>query len=337
MLLWAAFILGLWKVFVKAGEPGWKVFVPVTNVVTLCKISGRQNGIFKMDSYADEKTPFFLWHNFWGPHEPCFVTESFYALYKDTVIPPWPNFHYRGEEQNLAWQQLNISDAEWERWQQLLRYYYAFTTFIDKQIGRLLDHLERTGLDKTTMILFTGDHGQYTGQHGGLFNKGWGHFEEILRIPFIVTLPPLLRDGNALKGGTVLSHYTSLVDIYPTILECAGIPYDSSFTHGDSVIPLLQGRTIPWRDTVCSEIFSLGHIPTTQITCRSGALKYGFNFGGKDELYDLEQDPYEMDNRIDDPHYEENVSDLRNRIVAWMETTHFHPHGIREYKRSRLA
>jgi arylsulfatase A-like enzyme len=126
-----------------------------------------------------------------------------------------------------------------------------------------------------------------------------------------------------------------LTDIYPTILNAAGVELEPGFAHGDSLLKLVRGEQVQWHDDIHVESYGTGHLPTTMFTGRFGDIKYGFNFGGTDELYDLSADPYELDNRIDDPAYADVLADMRRRMRDWMERTHYHPHGIREFTRCR--
>ncbi len=281
--------------------------------------------------------PFFIWHNFWGPHEPYYVTADYIERYRDVAIPQWPNYHWpaaktAGPHQAAITPVLSRGvDLSWEDWATYIRYYYALTTLIDDQIGRIVSHLETHGLLESTVIIFAADHGESLGDHGGLYNKGWTHFEETLRIPFIVRMPA------GIGSGAVLANPVSLVDLYPTILDLAGLgsraahrsrrlswrwPYrDTESVDGSSVLPLLRGEETEWRDGVVVEFHGLMHTPYTMRTLRKGRFKYGYNFAATDELYDLETDPHEMTNCIDDPAYTDIVLDMRLYLREWMQET----------------
>jgi arylsulfatase A-like enzyme len=195
-----------------------------------------------------------------------------------------------------------------------VRYYYARVSMIDSQIGRLIDHLRETGLLEETVVILTADHGQTLGSHGGLLDKGWHHFEEIQRIPMIVRMP-------AGSGGAVRGEFVSLADVYPTLLELAGAEAPDYRMHGRSLVPLLRGESVPWRDAVVTEFLGLGNVGTCMKTVRVGDLKYGYNGPFPGELYDLASDPHEMQNVIDDPAYADDLRRLQHRLETWMVDT----------------
>jgi len=291
-----------------------------------------------IERYAGGDQPFFIWHNNWGPHVPCYAPQAYVDMYRDLHIPAPANFVDPAGRAHLPWQVLRSSDEpHWEPWEVLTRYYYAFTTFIDHQVGRIFDALERSGMADDTIIIFSADHGDYLGVHNGLRDKGWGHYEEILRIPMIVHVPPRYRGEHGLAAGTVLRQFASLTDVYPTVLDAAGVAPEKGFAHGESMLKLIRQKPAEWRDDVFVESFGTGHLPTTMFTGRHGKIKYGFNFGGTDELYDLNADPHELENRIDDPEYANIRDTMIQRMAQWLARTHCHPHGIREFVSCRPA
>jgi len=271
-----------------------------------------------MDRFSGRDKPFFIWHNFWGPHGPFFAPKEFVDRYRDMEIPRWPNYEWPARSIPGPHHVKIHPDAErltWDDWAVAIRYYYAFTTLIDNQIGRIVHHLEQTGLMEDTVILFTADHGQTLGSHGGLTDKGWHHFEETHRIPMIIRFP----DGS--YRGTVVSELVSLADVYPTILDMANGTWDSESVHGGSLIPLISGERTEARDLVVTEFGGVNDLATTQRTFRWGSLKYGYNCCCEDELYDLSVDPYETRNVIHHPDYRGTVDDIRRRMADWMEGT----------------
>jgi arylsulfatase A-like enzyme len=276
------------------------------------------NTIELLDTFREAGDPFFLWHNNWGPHGPYWATREFNDLYRDRELPPWPNLDWPARRiPGAHWNKLH-PDAErrtWEDWQPEVKRYYAFASLIDHQFGRILRHLEETGLAETTVVVFTADHGETCGSHGGLTDKGYHHFEETHRIPLIIRFP----DGR--WAGTVREEFASLADLYPTILDWAGAPADRTTVHGRSLMPLLRGEARDWRDDVVTEFNGVNSVPLTQRTLRWGTLKYGFNCCGPDELYDLESDPWETTNLIDHRDYREIGRDMRARLSRWMHET----------------
>jgi arylsulfatase A-like enzyme len=268
--------------------------------------------------FSKEKKPFFIWHNFWGPHGPFFVTQAYIDAYRDVDIPQWENYDWPARDipgPHQAKVHPEQERLDWDDWAMAIRYYYAFATLIDEQIGRLVVYLRESGLLDSTAVLFSADHGQTLGSHGGLTDKGWHHFEETHRIPLILRMP----DRSA--GGRVIDEFASLADIHPTLLDLAGTKGERAHGHGQSLLPLIRGEQQGHRDCAVVEFGGLANVPTAQRTIRVGDLKYGFNAWFKDELYDLSRDPHETVNRIDDPAYGERATMLRDRLLRWMEDT----------------
>ncbi len=276
-----------------------------------------------MDDFSQGEAPFFIWHNFSGPHHPWLVPQEAYDLYKDVRIPEWPNFRWDSQG-TPGPHQMNIhprgGELQWADWERAIRHYYAYVTLIDRQIGRMLDHLDALGLRQDTLIIFTADHGETLGSHGGLTNKGWSHFEEIQRVPLIVA-PPGPPAPGCRTPGSAAPEFASLLDIYPTILDYAEAGFPTEQIHGMSLKPLLDGTPAAWRDAAFVEFFAVFHMATTLFTARKGNMKYGWNSVGQDELYDLDADPWETANVIDAPDYRERAEEMRLTMAQWAHRT----------------
>ena len=228
-----------------------------------------ENTINMIDKFSERKKSFFIWHNFWGPHGPFYVTKEYLDMYRDVDIPEWANYAWPASSipglhhAKIHPEQENL---KWDDWAMMIRYYYAFTTMIDAQIGRMIEHLKNRNLMENTVIIFSSDHGQTLGSHGGLVDKGWHHFEETHRIPLIIRFP----DSNK---GYVIEELASLADIYPTILDIANPNQKCPDNHGKSLLPLIAGNSKWERDCVVTEFNGLAHSLTTQRTLRRGKLE----------------------------------------------------------------
>lgn len=274
------------------------------------------NTIEMIDELSEKEKPFFIWHNDWGPHGEHWVPQEYYDMYKDVEIPKWGNFDWKSENPyfpvTLMKAVPNNEQFTWDDYAEVIRHYYAFCTLIDDQVGRIVNHLEEKGLLEDTVIIFTSDHGETLGSHGGLTDKGWSHFEEIQRIPLIVSDP----DGNKEK---VVSEFASLIDVYATICDYADANYSNS--QGHSLLQFIEKepqKVTRWRDCVFVEFFGLGGCATNMVTCRKENLKYGWTCSNKDELYDLSKDPDELHNLIEDPAYAEDIEYLRKCMYTFM-------------------
>lgn len=274
-----------------------------------------ENTISMIDNFSQRDKPFFIWHNFWGPHEPYYVTQEFLELYNDVKIPEWPNYRWPSASIPGPHQikiHPNQSQLAWDDWSKALRHYYAFTTMIDSQIGRIVSHLEKTGLLDNTIIIFISDHGETLGSHGGLVDKGFHHFEEIQRIPMIFRFPDRFNFRSTNKN------LVSLIDIYPTILELAGSHKQNNTIHGQSLLPIIKDAQKKLRESLVVEFEGLSGSSITLRTIRYENFKYGYSCGFNDEFYDLAKDPYETTNLINHPTYSDSVKYLQEMLACWM-------------------
>ena len=277
-----------------------------------------ENTISMINNFKKRKTPFFIWHNFWGPHGPFYAPKEFIDYYRNMDIPPWPNYEWPSRSipgPHHVRIHPDIETLTWNDWAMAIRYYYAFTTLIDSQIGRIISYLERIGLIDNTVIIFAADHGQTLGSHGGLSDKGWHHFEETHRIPLLIRFPKAKYKARVITG------FVSLADIYPTVLDIANAEGEGESIHGQSLLPLISEKAKDWRDMIVVEFGGLGHLAATQRTLRLGHLKYGYNCSAEDELYDLKLDPHETRNLINHPDYSKAVKELQCRMAQWMKDT----------------
>ncbi len=170
---------------------------------------------------------------------------------------------------------------------------YGRISMLDHYVGKTLDKLEELGLAEDTLVVFTADHGDFFGQHG-LRGKGAFHYEDMIRVPFAARLPGVIAPGTRTRS------LLSLVDLAPTFLDVAGIAVPRGMT-GKSQKPVFEGAVESVRDHVLVENH---HQPTTlhlktYVDARYKLTVY-FNreYG---ELFDLENDPGEVNNRWDDP------------------------------------
>jgi arylsulfatase A-like enzyme len=276
-----------------------------------------------IDQFSAAEEPYFIWHNFWGPHGPYYAPEEYVDKYRNVDIPPWPNYDWPSRSTPGPHQvkiHPNHEKLDWEDWATAVRYYYAFTTLIDEQIGRIYAHLEETGELDNTVIIFTSDHGETAGSHGGLTDKGWQHFEEIQRIPMIVRFP----DGS--QAGQTRSGLVSLADIYPTVLDLAGGATPN--IHGQSLLPLANNAAVEWRDHVVVEFGGVNNLAATLRTLIKDGHKYGYSAGFPDQLYDLESDPHETINLAESPTHQGRIMDLRQTLSDWMSINRDPVRGI---------
>ncbi|MCZ7648825.1 MAG: sulfatase-like hydrolase/transferase [Planctomycetota bacterium] len=263
--------------------------------------------------HVERDEPFFLWSSYHDPHPPYLVSEPWASMYdpKDMQpgrlapgelerLPPHfrktqeakPDFSYWKETPygNHGFQSHLHDDAEFRK---NMAVYYGMTSFMDQQIGRTLDELDRLGIAENTLVMFSTDHGHFLGQHG-LIAKGAFHFDDLIRLPHLVRWPGQVPAGRSCEA------LQSQVDYAPTFLSAAGIEVPG-LMQGVSQLDVWRGRAERARDHA---IVENRHQPTkihvrTFVDERYKLTVYrGETYG---ELFDLREDPHETHNRWDDP------------------------------------
>lgn len=276
-----------------------------------------EQAIHYIEQFRDRDKPFCFQLHFWGPHEPFFAPTEFLDLYRDVEIPPWPNFDDDGRGKPAFHGRFRRGDEPWSFWENSLRHYYGFMTSIDAQVGRLMDYLKAHDLYDNTAILFSGDHGDSQGCHGGIENKSFHMYEETIRIPLFVKparAESKRRDVNAL---------VNTCDLYATILDLSGVSSEIiNEQDGRSLVPFVRDESPDgWRDSLVSEGLSCTGILCTHRMIRQGDWKYVFYASGTDELYNLQEDPGERVNVIDNPEYAQDLKKLQQSLYEWMTET----------------
>jgi len=272
--------------------------------------------IDRLDEWAAGDGPFFHRTDFLGPHHPYTVPEPYASMYDPDEIPLWPSFAetYDGkpavQRQYLSYR--GVADFDERTWREAIANYFGFVTFIDDQIGRILDAAAERGLDP--VVVHTADHGDFTGSHRQ-FNKGPMMYEDTYHVPLVVRWP------GVVEPGTVRDEFVRLHDLMPTFLDAAGVePPDD--VDARSLLPLLRGETpADWPETVFAEYHGDEFGLYSQRMVRDDRYKYVYNSPDVDELYDLERDPHELHNLAHHPAYEETRRRLRERLVDWMDET----------------
>lgn len=189
--------------------------------------------------------------------------------------------------------------------------YYASVAMIDQQVGRVLDELDNLSLADDTLVIYTADHGHMNGHHG-LHSKGnatvpQNFLEESILVPCMMRWPGHITAGQRLDG--LVDH----CDLHATIRDAAGLAADES-APGRSYLPALLGRAMDWRDVQFCEY---GNARMARTARYKLIVRYaGPNGRFPDELYDLQADPRERCNCIDDPACGAVVADLRAQIDA---------------------
>ena len=283
----------------------------------------------------DPEKPFFLYLSHKGVHamfKPAKRHRGIYengeVAYPATMFPPkHPRSTVTAEEYNYEDVPNWVKDQRYS-WHGVDYMYHGeigFEAFykrycetllaVDESIGTVLDYLEKEGLMENTIVIYMGDNGFSFGEHG-LIDKRQA-YEESMRVP-------MLAMGGGIPAGSVVEEVVQNVDVGPTVLDFAGLE-TKDHMNGNSFKKLLYQESIPWRDTVYYEYFWERPFPQTPTVHAVRTSKFKFiryhGIWDINELYDMETDPYEMQNLIRDTAYAEVASGLREALFNWLETT----------------
>ena len=293
-----------------------------------------EQSIKQLEKFKKKNEPFFLWSSFFDPHPSYLVPEPWASMYKpedmdvpeitpgefDDMPPQYAMTQVKGSDFNSMYKEEGQTRPNWvhgasyqvkskEQKAINLATYYGMISMMDHYIGKILDALDRLDLTQNTAIVFTTDHGNYLGQHG-LNAKAIHHYEDLLRVPFVATLP------DCQKPGTRSDAMVSLVDVAPTFLSLAGIRVPMSMagkdqSHvwtgevGEGVVrdhAIIENRFQP------TKFYAKAYVNKRYKLVIYMNQTYG-------ELFDLEQDPTELVNLWDHPEAKELKMELMLKML----------------------
>lgn len=276
----------------------------------------------------NQPEPFFLKVSFARPHSPYDPPERFWKKYAEADLPKaqvgkWAaKYAPRSSARDDAWH----GDLGAEQVRNSRQGYYGSVEFIDEQIGRILEALEQRGMLEETLIVFTSDHGDMTGDHN-LWRKSYA-YEASARIPMMIRWPEGMVSA---KRGRVLSQTVELRDILPTFLEAAGQPQNRRLD-GLSMLRLLRDENAAWRDYLDLEHGVCYSRENCWNAFTDGRMKYIYHaFHGEEQLFDTEKDPHELHDLAGDAAQAPVLRTWRNRMVD-----HLYNRGERWVKNGKL-
>ncbi|MCY4484968.1 MAG: sulfatase-like hydrolase/transferase [Spirochaetaceae bacterium] len=266
--------------------------------------------------------PLFLLVGIKDPHPPIIPPSELLAHYSPERLPLPGNFHDpldgKPPSQTRRRGRVPPGSVTTEELRTVMRYYYALVTHIDRQIGRLVEALERAGRMDRTIFVVNSDHGEMLGNHG--FVEKALMYEESVRVPCLISWP------EAIPAGQRVAAPLAGVDLAPTLLELAGAPVPDA-VEGRSLAQAITTGTAPQPAPVFAEVASAeaiyrgNHISTqyaAHVMVRDGGWKYVWNRFEIDELYDLAADPSEMDNLAASSLCADRLAEMRRLIVAML-------------------
>jgi arylsulfatase A-like enzyme len=267
-----------------------------------------------LERYQEKEQPFFLAVGFVKPHSPPTAPRKMFVLYEVSRVPlptdfaprpgPPPGFPELSVPRRNA--DLFIGrDATPEQAREMTRAYWASTSFMDAQVGRVLDALERLGLRDNTVVVFWGDHGYHLGEKGK-WSKAYSLFEVGTRVPLLIAVPGGRRQTSARN--------VELQDLYPTLADLCGLPRPQAGVRGRSLAPLLKNPRARWGDNAAHTVTmfqnKLGRAVRTERfryaeweEGRAGAM-----------LFDETKDPHELKNLAEDPTYAKTVQEMKKLL-----------------------
>jgi choline-sulfatase len=249
---------------------------------------------------------FFLAVGFYRPHTPYVAPKRYFDMYpRDRIELPKLSDADRSRTPQAAYrsafpEQDAMTD---DQRREAIQAYWASITFMDAQVGHVLDALDRLGLSDSTIVVFTSDHGYHLGDHG-LWQK-MSVFERSARVPLIIAAPGARARGVAVRG------LAELVDLYPTLADLAGLkpkgPVD-----GASLAPMLQDPAATVKDAAFTQV-------RNGYSVRTDRWRYVEWAGGEQgaQLYDMDSDPAETTNLANEAQHAATVNDLRARLAAY--------------------
>ena len=238
---------------------------------------------------------------------------DFYGAKNDEIVQP---------------EGMSFEEGRKWRYQRYIKDYLACVKSVDDNVGRVLDYLKANGLEENTVVVLTSDQGFYLGDHG-FFDKRF-IYEESLRMPFMVRYP------KTLKAGAVNKSIISNIDFAPTLLDLANIK-TKQVMQGRSFASMIEKNKTPkqWKESVYYHYYEWPfwhHVqPHYGIRTEQFTLAHFYYNIDKWELYDLEKDPDQMNNAINDPAYADVIADLKAQL-ADLKKQYGNDKSLEEYR-----
>lgn len=306
-----------------------------------CDHNKTEQAIRYLTEVRDRSRPFFLHVNLGLPHPPYEVEEPFFSQYDRKNIRAWPHELPKNAPLNLkVMRDIRSGGNPKEEWlREIQAVYYGMVSRVDSHVGSILAAIEHEKLFDDTLIVFTADHGDFAGQYG--LPEKWDTCmaDCILRVPMIVHAP-------GLRPGTKINSLTEHTDLAPTMLECLGLKADWDI-HGTSMLPIVEG--VKHKDAVFADggheetltrcFGAMDHDTFSQLikrvdgkqqtyrespdtmsrtmAVRTDKWKLVVRLTGGNELYDLSQDPWELNNLHGNRDLMPVICELQSRLLDW--------------------
>jgi arylsulfatase A-like enzyme len=335
------------------GSSEYNTRIPTADLGT--RVSKLPEG-YTMEAYTAQETinmikgkdrngkPFFCWASFYRPHQPYTPLPKYMALYDASkwgegtkkgsaikrpqsffqpteTLPPMLQSQRRGG--NKVWN-MDKAFANEQLWRIYIAAYYALVTEMDHHIGEILKALKEAGIENDTIVLYAADHGDFVGNHGMVEKCATGHnvYEDILNVPLIIKIPGKSNNGKR------VSELVTLADVLPTLIQVLDLklPPLKYPIQGQSLAKVVTGTGSLNRDYVVSESWSQACVITKDV--KLGIMldptavhpQWDFRTFG-DMFFDTLHDPLEVDNRITDVKYKQQIATLRGYYADFVKQT----------------
>jgi arylsulfatase A-like enzyme len=273
-------------------------------------------GMERLESLSKSDKPFCLIVSLPGPHFPHHVPKDWVDLYKDLpddYMPDnyLPQFTEQGKPEAQGapyWPCQDTRALTQDDWRRTAQHYWGFCSFIDDLFGQFRRRVHDLGLDDNSVFAFTADHGEMLGAHGW-FDKGPFFYDEVMRIPMLIRSP-----GQS--SGCDSEGFVSFRDLFPTLVSAT----EGAAILSEDEAARAYDRTDQDHITYCYDAYQGRQFKFRGI--RDARYKYAWSPHDIAELYDLETDPQERNNRAGDPDMAEIESRLKQQLFDWMKAEH---------------
>ncbi len=279
---------------------------------------------FELFGLRDPQKPLFMVVSTEGPHPPFLVPEKYHEMYDPEQIPEPTNWRPApGEPSFLATSYYRRLRNEWgadfSRWRKAKAVYWGYVTYIDSLFQRFIARLEREGLGDDTLLAMVSDHGEMMGQHG-LWQK-FCPYEEALRVPWVMRWPGVIAPGSR------CSVDASGVDVAATLLAAADVDVAPLGLEGQDLLADVRSGHEPAETRDCFSQYNLAPtfdgwhgVENWRLVVRR-PWKYVLHQNGEEELYNLAQDAFELENRIADRGCRQTADRLQACLLDWCQRT----------------
>jgi arylsulfatase A-like enzyme len=288
-----------------------------------------------LDQVPAQSSPVFMKLSMNDPHTPYLASSPYNRMYDYTEVDMPPNVCHSLEDKPVTHRYFHkvrgFDKLTEEDYRRSKASYYGLVTHADERIGRVITRLKELDLYDDAIVVFLSDHGSMMGEHG--FVEKWGHmYEPVVRIPFMIKFPRSQYQG-------MYETFFEIIDVMPTILDGLNVPIPAQ-VQGKSVLPMLRSGGRHHKSEVFSEYFcgSVQVEPALMVRDRKWKLalypqqqsihenlyndhylKHTRFFDSlvEGELYDMENDPHEMENLFDRPEFKDICDEYRAKLAAW--------------------